>query len=138
MQHLEPRNAERFGIPADPLDPIQVVLHGYRPAAGVGAHPLDRDRSGACADVPQQLTRPRHQASQRRGAKITLGQLPVMIKNLVRQSWRERGRTGLGPTQVTQITLSAGAGPAQSRAAASVRDSVSVSRSPRTVIMLSP
>ena len=110
MQHLEPRNAERFGIPTDSLDPIEVVLYRDRAAAGIGAQPLDRDRAGARPDIPQQLTRPRHQASQRRGAKITFGQLPIMIKSLVRQPWRQRSGRAV-PAQATQTTLSAGAWP---------------------------
>ena len=65
VHHRKTGNTKRFGIPADPLHPIEVALDGDGSATRVGAQPLDRDRRRTRTDIPQHLARSRHQVGQR-------------------------------------------------------------------------
>ena len=59
-------------------------------------HPLDADRAGATADIPQQLATPRRQRCHGDGAYFRLGDLPVMLETMFRQPGRERDDGGVG------------------------------------------
>ena len=54
--------------------------------ARVGAHPLDADRAGAGADVPEELARGGHQAGEGGGAEVALGELAVVLEGVVREA----------------------------------------------------
>ena len=53
--HPQAGHAEPAGVAGDPLGPRRVTLDGDGPAARIGPGPFDGDRSGAGADVPEQL-----------------------------------------------------------------------------------
>ena len=54
----------------------------------IGQHPLDRDRAGAGADVPQQFAAPRRERRQRHRAHLALGDLAVMLEQIVGEAGR--------------------------------------------------
>ena len=50
---------------------------------GIGQHPFDRDRARAGADVPEQFAAARRQRRQRHRADLALGDLAVMLEQIV-------------------------------------------------------
>ena len=58
-----------------------------------GPRPLDGDRPGAGADVPEQLAGTGREAGQGRGAEVPLGQLAVVLERVVGQPGSGRGRS---------------------------------------------
>ena len=55
-------------------------------ASRVGEHPFDRDRTGAGADVPQQLAAARRQRRERYRADLAFGDLAVVLEKIVRKA----------------------------------------------------
>jgi len=61
-------------------------FEGDTAARGVKAHPLNPNRSATGAYVPKGLVWQRSEAGQRYCTNLTLGQLPICIKNVVGQT----------------------------------------------------
>ena len=68
---------------------IGARLDRHRAHRGMGEQPLDGDRARACADVPQQLAPERRQRGQRHRADLALGDLAVMLEQIVGETRRE-------------------------------------------------
>jgi hypothetical protein len=85
MHHLQPRHAQRRRIARDPRRAIRIRLERDRAQRHVRQHPFDRDRAGAGADVPQRLAAARRQRRQRDGADLALGDLAVVLEQIVGQ-----------------------------------------------------
>ena len=89
-------HAEVGGVAGDPADARGVALDGDGAVGRVGQHPLDADRAGAGADIPQQLAATGRQGRERDGADVLLGQLAVMLEPGVGQARGQRDDAGAG------------------------------------------
>ena len=81
------RDAERSGVARDHRGARRIALDRDGRAALAGAQPFDRDRAATRADIPQGLARQRGERGEGRGADLALGQLAVMLEDVV-------GKTG--------------------------------------------
>src|SRR5512132_2921250 len=92
------RDTQRRGVAGDDGATAGVALdgNGARLAASAGAiaangaQPLDRDRAGTGAHIPQYLARQRSQRGDGHGANLALGELAVVLEQLVRQAGYRR------------------------------------------------
>ena len=79
----QPWHAEHGRIAPDARGALGIALDGDGAQRWIGEHPLDRDRAGAGADVPQQFAAARRQRRQGERADLALGDLAVMLEQLV-------------------------------------------------------
>ena len=96
--HLEARCAERIGIGGDHGKAVSLALEGDGLSAARGAHPLDGDRTAACAHIPQQSVWRRAKRCERCGAYFSLGDLAIMHEGIIGEACkaRENPRTRRG------------------------------------------
>ena len=59
MNDSEAGNPEGRGVARDAGRAIGAFFDGNCRIGGIAQHPLDADRAGACANVPQKLAAPR-------------------------------------------------------------------------------
>jgi hypothetical protein len=83
FDHLERGDAQAQGIGVDSSNALVLALDRYRARPRLDAEPLDRDRSAARADVPQQLAGARAQHGERDRADRPFGQLAVVVVGAV-------------------------------------------------------
>ena len=70
----ELRGAQAIGVARDRRASLLILLHGDRLAAAGAAQPFDGNGAAAGADVPETLAGKRHQAGERGGAHLALGE----------------------------------------------------------------
>ena len=70
-------------VAADAGGADRIGLDGDGAHRGMGQHPFDADRAGAGADVPQQFAAPWRQRRQGDGADFALGDLAVMLEQMI-------------------------------------------------------
>ena len=87
---VRPGTPKCRGIAADARGALGVGLDGDGAQRRIGQHPFDGDRAGAGADVPQQFAAPRRQRRQRQRADLALGDLAVMLEQIVGEARRQR------------------------------------------------
>ena len=95
---LESRHAEGGGVAADARGAVGAPLDRDGAHRRIGQHPFDRDRARAGADVPQQFAAARRQRRQRHRADFALGDLAVVLEQIVGKAGaaREDARAGRG------------------------------------------
>ncbi len=79
---------KRGGVAPDPRGAVGPRFDGDGAHGRVGEQPLDSDGAGAGADVPQQLAPERRQRGQRHRADLALGDLAVMLEQIVGEAGR--------------------------------------------------
>ena len=92
IHDLDPRDAECGAVRGDHLQAAAVGLDGDRAAPGMRAHPFDADGAAAGADVPEQLARRRPQRGQGDRPDLPLGELAVVLVELVGEARGARDR----------------------------------------------
>lgn len=92
----QPWDAQRLRVAGDPGGALRVDLDRDRVGARVGAQPLDADRAGAGPDVPQQLAGAGREPRQCTGADVALGELAVVLEEVVGDAGRPRVEVVLG------------------------------------------
>src|ERR1700692_1823637 len=85
FNHHQPSHTQAPSIPPDAGGPVWARLDGDRLERAVGEQPFDRDRAGAGADIPEALAAARRQARQHERTNLALGDLPVMLEEIVRK-----------------------------------------------------
>ena len=108
--HLQLRDAQVQGVPADPLRPRRVTLDRDRAVQPVQPRPLDTDAARPRADVPQQLAGARREPGECRHPQVALGQLAVVGVHVVRDA--DQGQRGTRAREREDRQRAGFAGPA--------------------------